>query len=864
MYFINIYIFYTKYICIYTYRVFDIYSKAWSELYKAGDLSRLYGEWVNGGITFVPYTTADFPRQNTTAMGLGGWAGPNRRWKHSMTLGDPYEVTVKGVTVYYQDMIMFGGHRIWHGYDVLNSQDNNWDVTNQFPEGGYLDDMWVYKKELDFVTIPAQGRKSTYGRWRQVNATKQTRSTYILGESAYSERNDKEDYIIWPPSRSGHGSAFDSEKGLYYLFGGYRTYFPYLSTDGEGSGAGTSSILSGGFVPYPSYNYYLNDVWQYNFSSGLWTELNPPSNTPVPDGRSDMTCNLVLKTFSPNTPYAITIRLLVIHGGFANNAYYDDMWYFNLSTNTWLEKKRFVIPQYPPSCTDDIKYIRENKNCTHMFFSKPLERMGIYPFDVLPYDQQQYYWPDRHNGPYWNILPLGQKGSEGAIFHEHHFKFAPVGTPEFPYAATGPMQWARTFLYQYNETVTATLVERCTSVWGEPTRGFVLDGLAGRAWEPIRIAQARRQRPGWDGCRDRSDNRTDLPKELQYDKPTPRAGHRAVYIPSTQEMLFFGGIGYANKPGYLTGVPGPDDDGQYDAPQPKNTSFSYPVGVKDDLWYFNFDHCINNCSFRGFCEFGFCKCFPGFYGVDCSNTSCPGTTCWYEEDQDQRCVHACQAGYRHRDNDTYVQDIAKVPCTRENSDPNNPSMYTAEINGICDGFGRTMCNPPFVGDDCSTRDCRMTNVTNPPGTSGGASPILNSTCSYNGWCSIEYPVSRCMCDPGYFGDICQYKLCLNNCSYPNGVCNITTGQCMCRYLYNPYNNTAKIFSDPLTGQYRTWEGEDCSYLFAYSAATHSVGFNAISLLAVVLCLAGLSTLLAWQEDMLNLTLNLNTHREDGK
>jgi len=277
--------------------------------------------------------------------------------------------------------------------------------------------------------------------------------------------------------------------------------------------------------------------------------------------------------------------------------------------------------------------------------------------------------------------------------------------------------------------------------------------------------------------------------------------------------MFFGGLGYELE-------------------QPVNLSYSYPTLAMDDMWYFNFDHCINNCSFRGYCEFGFCKCFPGFYGVDCSNTSCAGTTCWYGQDQDQVCVHACQAGYKHMDDDTYVQDISKLPCTQQNADPTNPSTYTAEINGVCDGFGRVMCAPPYVGDDCSTKDCKMSNVT---ASTGNGPPSLNSTCSYNGWCSIEYPVSRCMCDPGYFGDICQYKLCLNNCSYPNGVCNIATGQCNCRYLYNPYNNTQLIYNDPFDGTFRTWAGEDCSYLFAYSAAARS-GF-ALSHLAVLgLCL----------------------------
>lgn len=62
-------------------------------------------------------------------------------------------------------------------------------------------------------------------------------------------------------------------------------------------------------------------------------------------------------------------------------------------------------------------------------------------------------------------------------------------------------------------------------------------------------------------------------------------------------------------------------------------------------------------------------------------------------------------------------------------------------------------------------------------------------CSFNGWCSVEFPVSRCMCHPGYYGNECQYLECLNNCSYPHGTCDSSTGRCACEMTYSPYNNT---------------------------------------------------------------------------
>jgi len=170
----------------------------------------------------------------------------------------------------------------------------------------------------------------------------------------------------------------------------------------------------------------------------------------------------------------------------------------------------------------------------------------------------------------------------------------------------------------------------------------------------------------------------------------------------------------------------------------------------------------------------------------------------------------------HYDGEPYTQDATKLPCSQVRIPipfsspeatanlqrvvfltlfPSRPCQtYAGEQNGVCDGNGTTYCAPPFIGDDCSMKDCK-------------------SNCSFNGWCSVEYPVSRCLCQPGYYGDICQYKLCLNNCSYPNGNCNSTDGTCQCNMMYSPYNNTR---------EYHPWDGEDCSYIFAYAGAGRRV------------------------------------------
>ena len=373
-------------------------------------------------------------------------------------------------------------------------------------------------------------------------------------------------------------------------------------------------------------------------------------------------------------------------------------------------------PIYPAACTDDELYIASNPNCTALLWPKHLVRSDSPPFAVLPLANQEYYTPNPAYGGYYGIFAKGESlsGLETASL--------PDSTPVYPYAATGSLQYVQQFVFSFNTSHNATVDVRCTSVLAETTRGRLLDGLFGRASAPVLIAQPRRKRPGWDGCRDRFDERTDLPAGLQYLRPLPRKDHRAVFNPATQEIFMYGGIGYL-------------------AEEPPTFETSYATTTRSDMWYYNINICNNNCSFNGDCYYGFCICRSGYYGIDCSNVTCPGTSCFYDDfSSAETCYHGCQAGYSHTDSDVYVQDISKLPCS---------SDMPGESNGVCDGFGNAMCAPPFIGSDCSIKDCP-------------------DDCSFNGWCSVEYPVSRCMCHPGFFGVSCQFNVCLNNCSYPNG------------------------------------------------------------------------------------------------
>eukprot|EP00501_MAST-03F_sp_TOSAG23-6_P001955 GSMAST32.ASY1.ANO1.2039.1 assembled CDS len=78
------------------------------------------------------------------------------------------------------------------------------------------------------------------------------------------------------------------------------------------------------------------------------------------------------------------------------------------------------------------------------------------------------------------------------------------------------------------------------SVWGQPTRGWNLTDISGG--KDVFIHQPRRQRAGWDGCRDRADKRNDLPFKLLYKQPEQRWNMKSVYSAQYEIIMMFGGI----------------------------------------------------------------------------------------------------------------------------------------------------------------------------------------------------------------------------------------------------------------------------------------------------------------------------------
>jgi len=420
-------------------------------------------------------------------------------------------------------------------------------------------------------------------------------------------------------------------------------------------------------------------------------------------------------------------NILILHGGYADNHYFNDTWYYYIDENRWLQKTDYVHMFFPEECTDDVAKIVQESKCIELSYPPLLKRspkstFGLEYQDILPFEEQPGYTPDVDNPLYFGIVHnahefvanLRKVYLENEIYDGDGSRIwiasdIPDGTPIAPEAATAPRQYAQLKHIQYNETVTLDVWEWCSSVEGEPTRGRKIDGLYGRSNKTISLPQLRRQSPGWDGCRD-----------FRWKYPPSRTNHKAVFVERYSMIFLYGGLSYQNV-NIETG----------EHPNTPSLAETHKASVKDDLWILSIDDCPKNCSDQGTCSNGFCHCFPGFYGLDCSNETCPGSVCYYDNNKDQHCTHCCYDGFIHSDEDqSYVAGAKKIPC-RQQGDP-SLGIFTGNSNGICDGFGTCQCAPPFLGEDCSIRDCQH-------------------DCSFNGYCSIEFPNSRCICNNGYFG-----------------------------------------------------------------------------------------------------------------
>jgi len=167
--------------------------------------------------------------------------GPGERWKFSM-------IGTDNSMVY-----LLGGHRLWHGFSTDNNVENRWRSRALLPEGGYLNDLWVFDNRSDIER-----------GWRKV----EKKETCVAAPGlTWESRNDTHCEIHWPKERSGHSAVYDPKRNGFWIHGGYNTYFPYPTSKDSGSGFGVNSLGREHTAIYPTYEFYLDDLWFYDIGS---------------------------------------------------------------------------------------------------------------------------------------------------------------------------------------------------------------------------------------------------------------------------------------------------------------------------------------------------------------------------------------------------------------------------------------------------------------------------------------------------------------------------------------------------------------------------------------------------------------------
>lgn len=211
----------------------------------------------------------------------------------------------KIASVVLSDLLyVHGGFRLWQGFAHENSVDNDWSDTAQYPLGGYLNDLWVYNK--------------TANAWTNLTEKAVCPDTTGIDSQGISV----ECIVTWPPSRAGHTAvAYDQ---AIFIHGGYRAFFPYPTTVSAGAGRGVLGLSGTGYTPYPTHPYYLADMWKYNVSTGIWTQITISTDP-------DDTRAIRLPPARMGHVMVAANDVFVLFGGYISNFYYDDTWQYNIS-----------------------------------------------------------------------------------------------------------------------------------------------------------------------------------------------------------------------------------------------------------------------------------------------------------------------------------------------------------------------------------------------------------------------------------------------------------------------------------------------------------------------------------------------------
>ncbi|GAA6616178.1 Kelch repeat-containing protein [Scytonema sp. NUACC26] len=182
---------------------------------------------------------------------------------------------------------------------------------------------------------------------------------------------------ILPPPRAFAASVGVEHRGLIFLFGG-ANYSPTFSN----------------FITY-------DDLWVYNVAANTWKQLHPVNSRPV--GRS-----------RPNL-WVVGDRLYLFGGFTASSTTLNDLWVYDIRTNTWTE----IIPNgtLPPARHEAQAGDRVQKGKLTVYGGETIDSTGNFQTlnDTWEFDLRTNTWKEVTPIDALNITPARNYGSATVI-----------------------------------------------------------------------------------------------------------------------------------------------------------------------------------------------------------------------------------------------------------------------------------------------------------------------------------------------------------------------------------------------------------------------------------------------------------------
>jgi N-acetylneuraminic acid mutarotase len=248
-----------------------------------------------------------------------------------------------------------GSSQTW----IFNISAQEWSRVNDSPDGRSSHGM-VYVPTLDAIFLYGVGRE---------RHTYRGGALYHIGDMDWERITNNNDMV----DRKRFGMAYDSKDDRVVVFGGYRpssssgreheslgdmwvidmvgkTWSRITPGASPGKRCGISMVYHTGsdkFIIFGGNNEwstrYYNDTWVYDPQLNLWTNMSPPTG---PSKRSDYGMVFIEST----------AEILLYGGQDENKQNMSDVWFYNLTQNSWRQQVTTYVPtpRYSPALDYDL------------------------------------------------------------------------------------------------------------------------------------------------------------------------------------------------------------------------------------------------------------------------------------------------------------------------------------------------------------------------------------------------------------------------------------------------------------------------------------------------------------------------------